>query len=60
MKIATVSRTLGPWGAGLVGYDADGRLVIVLKINTKKPVEWARAGVNKADRVRVAKAAQDL
>lgn len=54
-KIVKAERTLGPWGAGLAGYNSAGRLMLVIPIKTSRPVEWARKGVSRADLLRLQK-----
>jgi hypothetical protein len=52
----TVSRTLGPWGAGLAGY-VDGKLAVVIPVKPRGYAHvWAMHGVTKRDRERVRKA----
>lgn len=52
MRNITVTRTIGPWGCGLAGY-LDGRLVVVLPVETKRASRWLLAGVTSCDRRRV-------
>ncbi len=58
--VRKVTRTIGPWGAGLAGYDATGRLVVVIPVKTSRPAHWIRQRVTAADRNRVAAAAPDV
>jgi len=57
--IQTVRKSLGPWGYGLVGYDAEDKLVIVIPVNPKNGPRWMHRNVTAADRRRVKAAAEE-
>lgn len=57
---AKSARAIGSFGAVLFAYDSEGKELVGIPCKPKSLIDWARQGVTKADKTRLAQALQEL